>query len=105
MIEYNILLYLLITVTSLLIATKLKVNAFIVYLIIFLSFECMEYGMNIQIWNQAERTVRCYDWFEQYLEKNYDKNKDYSEGIFNDDYTISLQDATLNKYKYIYMIH
>ena len=60
--------------------------------------------------SQTSRTSRCYDWFEQYLEENYDRNKDYSEGLFGaqdtyneDDYKYtSLEEATERKYDYIY---
>jgi cyclopropane fatty-acyl-phospholipid synthase-like methyltransferase len=60
--------------------------------------------------SQTTRTSKCYDWFEQYLEKNYDRNKDYSEGVFgtSDEYVeseytkTSLEEATERKYEYIF---
>ena len=59
---------------------------------------------------QTTRTSKCYDWFEQYLEKDYDRNKDYSEGLFGtkDEYdveeflTTTLEEATERKYEYIF---
>ena len=61
-----------------------------------------EYVLNIPVWDQASRTATCYDWFEQYLENDYDRNKDYSEGIFENNYSMTLQEATVNKYEYIF---
>jgi cyclopropane fatty-acyl-phospholipid synthase-like methyltransferase len=72
------------------------------YFGIILLTDIAEYVFDIQIWNQAARTARCYDWFEQYLEKDYDRNKDYSEGIFMDNYSMTLEEATKNKYEYIF---
>ncbi|MEO5968422.1 MAG: class I SAM-dependent methyltransferase [Bdellovibrionia bacterium] len=62
------------------------------------------------ICTQTTRTSKCYDWFEQYLEKNYDRNKDYSEGLFGtkDEYNAeeflntTLEEATERKYEYIF---
>ena len=71
-----------------------------------------EYRFDIPnpISSQTTRTSRCYDWFEQYLEKNYDRNKDYSEGLFGktdsynekDYFETNLEAATERKYEYIF---
>jgi len=75
---------------------------FLTYLLILFSTDILEYYFDVPVWNQAARTATCYDWFEQYLEKNYDRNKDYSEGIFGGNFSMSLEEATINKYNYIY---
>jgi cyclopropane fatty-acyl-phospholipid synthase-like methyltransferase len=75
-----------------------------IYLIIFICIEFLDIYIGFEIWDQTERTVNCYNWFEHYFDKEYDKIKfiDYSESIFFDNYDISANMATENKYDYIY---
>ncbi len=61
-----------------------------------------EYYDYYEFWDQTERTATCYNWFEQYLEKNYDRNKDYSEGVFENNFSLTLDQATQKKYDYIF---
>jgi cyclopropane fatty-acyl-phospholipid synthase-like methyltransferase len=72
-----------------------------IYLGRFIPGDILEYN-GVEVWKQADRTAKCYDWFEQYLEKNYDRNKDYSEGIFLGNFSMSLSEATEKKYEYIF---
>lgn len=106
MIYFNTVLYWFLISLSLFVAYKMKIRFFlgaiITYCLLFAVSEFSESVLNIPVWNQTERTTACYDWFEQYLVKDYDKNKDYSEGIFEDDYSMSLKEATENKYKYVF---
>ena len=103
MFEYNTIIYLLLLAVSGFVAYRSKWIMFpVVYFSLFFGCEVLEWRFNVPVWNQTERTATCYNWFEQYLEKNYDRNKDYSEGIFEDNYAMSLQEATQNKYAYIF---
>ncbi len=106
MIQYITFIYWILIVLSYLLARKLKFNTILwslcIYLVLFSSCEVAEFYFDVPVWDQTERTSNCYDWFEQYLEKNYDTNKDYSEGIFNNNYTMSAYEATINKYDHIF---
>ena len=103
---YNTQLYIVLLTLSFLVGKRLKLNvilsSILVYILLFFSLDVLEYKFDVKIWDQTERTSNCYDWFEQYLEKDYDRNKDYSEGVFEDNYKMSLQEATENKYKYVF---
>jgi len=74
------------------------------YFILFFILEYLEFCQNIQIWNQKERTENCYNWFEHYFVKNYDQNQrfDYSESLFFGNYNLPIEQATLQKYDYIF---
>src|SRR3990170_5763015 len=103
---YNTPLYIFLLTLSFFVGKRLKLNvilsSILAYIFLFLSLDVLEYKFDVKIWDQTERTSNCYDWFEQYLEKDYDRNKDYSEGVFEDNYKMSLQEATENKYKYVF---
>jgi len=80
---------------------------FVVYITLFFVLETLEICFGWQIWHQTERTVRCYDWFEVYLnneDKAYDDAHrfDYSESLFLDDYNTPIEQATQHKYHYIF---
>lgn len=80
---------------------------FIVYIIFFLVLEYLEIYCGWHIWDQTERTVRCYEWLEIYLnneERSYDEGNrfDYSESLFMDDYDTPIEQATLQKYNHIF---
>jgi SAM-dependent methyltransferase len=62
--------------------------------------ETLEYKYNITVWNQSERISNSYDWLEHYLTQDYDKDfgKDYTDGIFNNNYNISMIEAMKNKF-------
>ena len=77
-------------------------TALLLYIGIIVGSDIVEYIYDIPVWDQTWRTSNCYNWFEQYLEKDYDRNKDYSEGIFENNWNMSLQNATINKYQYIF---
>lgn len=75
-----------------------------IYYLLFIIVEFMDIFLGISLWNQTERTSNCYDWFEQYLSQNYDEDfkMDYVESYFNGDYKLSIKDATIKKYDYIF---
>lgn len=62
------------------------------------------YFFNLPTRDQTKTTKNCYDWFEHYLPVTKGESIDYSEGLF--DFTknpsMTLQEATENKYQYIY---
>lgn len=108
--EQNTVLYWVLILNSALISMSLggrlksyRLLFFPIYFgLLFFSLEYAEYGLDTQVWNQTERTSNCYDWFEHYLMKDYDLNKDYSEGLFFGDSSLTIEEATLNKYDYIF---
>jgi cyclopropane fatty-acyl-phospholipid synthase-like methyltransferase len=75
---------------------------FIIYYSLFIVCEFLDIFGGFQTWSQKERTENCYNWLEHYLKKDYGKDKDYTESLFLNDYTISAAEATQNKYEYIY---
>jgi cyclopropane fatty-acyl-phospholipid synthase-like methyltransferase len=77
---------------------------FICYIIIFIILEVIDIFTPFPIWSQTERTSNCYDWFHNYLKKNYDKNEyiDYTESLFLDRFDMPIDKATTQKYEYIY---
>ena len=82
---------------------SIKVFIFIgFYFLLFTILEIMDIFLSISLWNQTERTSVCYDWFEQYLIKDYDINKDYTEQYFNKKYDISINQANTQKYDYMF---
>jgi len=68
------------------------------------------YRFNLPTRNQTRTTKNCYDWFEHYIPKPKTpvevkefENIDYSEGLFDfSKPSMTLQEATLNKYEYIF---
>lgn len=54
--------------------------------------------------DQTKTTKNCYDWFVHYLPITDGEDIDYSEGIFdfNNKPSMTLQEATRNKYEYIF---
>ena len=74
------------------------------YLILFIIIELFQQIINVQIWNQTERTINCYDWFEQYFSKKYDDKfkMTYVESLFDGDYSITIREATLKYFNYIF---
>jgi len=73
--------------------------AFVLYLSLVLICDLLEYR-GIEIWTQSVRTSQCYDWFEHYLPQS--QTGDLSEGLFLGNYSMSLREATIRKYDYIY---
>ena len=74
------------------------------YFILFFILKYLKFCQNIQIWNQKERTENYYNWFEHYFVKNYDQNHrfDYSDSLFFGNYNLPIEQATLQKYDYIF---
>lgn len=74
------------------------------YILLFITIEFFEQLTNIQIWNQTERTINCYDWFEQYFSKKYDDEfkMTYVESLFDGDYSLSIREATIKHFNYVY---
>jgi len=102
--QKNTLLYWLLILIAYLITIKYELNPIyilVIYLGLFTLMEILEYKYNVSVWDQTERTSNCYDWFEHYLPKNYDKDfgKDYTDGIFNNNYNISMNEAMKNKFE------
>lgn len=62
------------------------------------------YFLNLPTRDQTKTTQRCYDWFEHYLPSTKGESIDYSEGIFDfkKQPPMTLQEATRNKYDYIF---
>jgi len=81
------------------------VHAFLVlYYVSILAGDFFEYKLDIAVWDQAKRTTQCYDWFEQYLKPGYDDDTiDYSEGLFNGNYSLTLREATINKFNHVFV--
>jgi cyclopropane fatty-acyl-phospholipid synthase-like methyltransferase len=109
----NTLIYYIIIIISCLIVLncfkqkKMYLNIFIIficYIIIFFVLEAFDILSPYLIWDQTERTKECYEWFEHYFKKNYDKDKtvDYSESLFLGKYDTPVIIATKQKYDYIY---
>ena len=109
----NTLIYYIIIIVSCLIVfnlfkqKRMYLNVlifFICYIIIFFILETMDMFSPYLIWDQTERTANCYNWFEHYFKKNYDKDKtiDYSESLFFGKYDTPVNIATKQKYDYIY---
>ena len=77
----NVLIYYSIILISCLIVFKLlkkkihlKVLIFVIcYIILFLIIEVIDIFTPFPIWDQTERTSNCYDWFQYYFKRNYDK--------------------------------
>ena len=88
--------------------SKNKIIVFLTtYLVLFLISEYLDIFTSINIWNQQERTSECYDWFAHYLKKDYGvvngkSEYDYTENIYNNDYTLSNEQSLLNKYNLIF---
>ena len=116
--QQNTVMYWILLITSFLITinvlkTKynrklnigIKILIFVgIYYLLFIIVEFMDIFLGVSLWNQTERTSNCYDWFEQYLSQNYDEDfkMDLSEGYFDGDYKLSIKDATIKKYDYIF---
>ena len=84
---------------------KCKIILFLIlYILLFLAIEIMEQITNISIWNQTERTTNCYNWFEQYFSEDYSDNlkMDYVESLFDGDYSLTIREATIKKFNYVY---
>ena len=77
--------------------------AILAYLMLFGIAEGIDYFW-APVWSQTERTISCYDWFQQYLPQNYDKNfqMDYVESLFDGDFSRTIQEATMHKYSYMF---
>jgi len=71
---------------------------------LFLLADFADYGLAVPAWDQTERTTSCYDWLQQYLSEGYDADsgKDYVEARFDGDYSLTMRQATLKKYNYLY---
>lgn len=80
----------------------------VIYFCLFLILEILEYHYGVRVWDQTERTVRSYEWFEQYINNEetggYDKDKrfDYSESLFFGKDDLPIEQATQQKYDYIF---
>lgn len=101
----NTTIYFILILTSIYIYIYNKeYNIIFIYLSLFILCEILDYYGNISIWNQTERTEKCYDWMETYMPNNYDNDytKDYTESLFDGNYNLSIKDATINKFNYIF---
>lgn len=112
-IQSNTLMYWILLTLSFILTTKyakkmnigLKGLIFIgFYYAFFILCEILDLLFGISVWNQTERTSNCYDWFEQYLAQGYDTDykMDYTEALFDNDFDLSIKEATVNKYNYIF---
>jgi cyclopropane fatty-acyl-phospholipid synthase-like methyltransferase len=80
---------------------------FVTYILLFGVLEYGDLFPGWNIWSQQERTSECYDWFSHYLKKDYGivngtLEFDLSESIYFNDYTLSNEEALLNKYNLIF---
>jgi cyclopropane fatty-acyl-phospholipid synthase-like methyltransferase len=103
----NTFLYIVTILATIFIVMNIKKNKLLYFVIIYLTiFACLEIlnYLGIPTWDQTERTINCYNWFEHYIKKDYDKDDrfDYSESLFFENYDLSGKEATMQKYNYIY---
>ena len=79
----------------------------VTYLVFFLLLEYLAIFPGYKIWSQQEMTTECYQWFSHYLKKDYGivngkLTYDLSESLYLNDYTISSEQALLNKYDLVF---
>lgn len=100
----NKLKYWILILLSIFIGIFCGFSIVVVFVSLFFIIEFLEFTFGNKIWNQTERTANAYDWFSIFLKNGYGKNVsvDLTESMFFENYTITIEKATINKYRYIF---